>query len=115
MRVGVGTDYVGFPITQGVHEFGIMVEVGRLADIIAVPGNPLGDLGVLEDVRLVMLGGQVIAPVLERCDVERVPAYLESSNPRNVPFYQRHGFQVVDEIVLEEGGPVLHTMWRDPR
>ena len=35
------------------------LEPGLLADIIAVPGDPLADIGVLEDVRFVMKGGQV--------------------------------------------------------
>ncbi|MFD3926950.1 amidohydrolase family protein [Streptomyces sp. NPDC058614] len=35
------------------------LEAGLLADIIAVPGNPLTDIGVTEDVRFVMKGGQV--------------------------------------------------------
>jgi imidazolonepropionase-like amidohydrolase len=35
------------------------LEAGLLADIIAVPGNPLADIGVTEDVRFVMKGGQV--------------------------------------------------------
>jgi imidazolonepropionase-like amidohydrolase len=33
---------------------------GRLADVIAVPGNPLDDLGLLADVPFVMLGGRVL-------------------------------------------------------
>ncbi|MEE9229113.1 MAG: hypothetical protein V3U86_00230 [Acidobacteriota bacterium] len=33
---------------------------GRLADLVAVPGNPLQDVRALEDVRFVMLGGRVI-------------------------------------------------------
>lgn len=40
------------------------------------------------------------------------PAYTESSNPRNVPLYQRFGFDVVQEISLPEGGPTLWTMLR---
>ena len=35
------------------------LEAGLLADIIAVPGDPLTDIGVTEDVRFVMKGGQV--------------------------------------------------------
>jgi imidazolonepropionase-like amidohydrolase len=35
------------------------LEPGLLADIIAVPGDPLADIGVTEDVRFVMKGGQV--------------------------------------------------------
>lgn len=35
------------------------VSAGLLADIIGVPGNPLEDIGVVEDVRFVMKGGRV--------------------------------------------------------
>ncbi|TKG71002.1 amidohydrolase family protein [Prauserella endophytica] len=35
------------------------LEAGLLADIIAVPGDPLADIGVTEQVRFVMKGGQV--------------------------------------------------------
>ena len=36
------------------------IEVGKLADIIAVAGNPLEDLSALEDVPFVMIGGTVV-------------------------------------------------------
>ena len=52
---------------------------------------------------------------LDRCDAEHAPAYLESSNPDNVPYYQRFGFEVTGEIVLPDGGPKLWPMWRRPR
>ncbi len=35
------------------------LEEGLLADIIAVPGDPLSDIGVTESVRFVMLGGKI--------------------------------------------------------
>jgi hypothetical protein len=43
-----------------------------------------------------------------------MPAYLESSNVRNVPFYVRHGFAATDEIVVAKGAPIVNTMWREP-
>jgi GNAT superfamily N-acetyltransferase len=56
---------------------------------------------------------------LDRCDAEHAPAYLESSNPDNVPYYQRFGFEVTGEIELpgRDGvaGPSLVPMWRSPR
>ena len=52
---------------------------------------------------------------LERCDAEYCPAYLESSKPENVPYYQRFGFTVTGEIKLPDGGPTLWPMWREPR
>ena len=60
------------------------------------------------------LGSAVMAPVLRRCDADGIPAYLESSKERNVPFYSRHGFEVTEELRLP-GAPTLWLMWRDPR
>jgi ribosomal protein S18 acetylase RimI-like enzyme len=52
---------------------------------------------------------------LDRCDAEHAPAYLESSNPDNVPYYQRFGFEITGEIQVPDGGPSLIPMWRQPR
>jgi len=57
------------------------------------------------------LGSRLIRDVLDRCDRQGLPAYLESSNPRNVPFYERHGFRVQREMDLGDG-TVVRPMWR---
>jgi hypothetical protein len=54
-------------------------------------------------------------PVLSHCDREGMPCYLESSKERNVPFYRRHGFEVVQEVPLGAEGPSIWTMWREPQ
>jgi imidazolonepropionase-like amidohydrolase len=36
------------------------IEAGKLADIVAVPGNPLVDIRLLESTSFVMLGGRII-------------------------------------------------------
>jgi GNAT superfamily N-acetyltransferase len=61
------------------------------------------------------LGSALISPMLDRCDAEGMPAYLESSNPQNIPFYARHGFQPTGEIAVGNGAPTVTAMWRDPR
>ena len=45
---------------------------------------------------------------------EGVPAYLEASTPRVVPFYSRHGYHELERFALK-GGPDWSLMWRDPR
>jgi GNAT superfamily N-acetyltransferase len=57
------------------------------------------------------LGARLLEVALERCDEEGLIAYLESSNPANIPLYERHGFEVVSEI---RGGdaPPLYPMLR---
>jgi GNAT superfamily N-acetyltransferase len=57
-------------------------------------------------------GSALLAPVLERADAERMPAYLNAGSPRSRDLYLRHGFEVVSELRLPFGGPPLWRMWR---
>jgi ribosomal protein S18 acetylase RimI-like enzyme len=57
------------------------------------------------------LGRALLDASLVPVDADRLPAYLESTNPRNRTLYERHGFEVVEELSVP-GGPVLMAMWR---
>lgn len=59
-------------------------------------------------------GAALLRPVLDRCDAERLPAYLEASTPRNRALYERHGFTVLEECRYASDGPPLWRMWREP-
>ena len=59
------------------------------------------------------LGQKILKPVLEICDRDGRPAYLESSNARNLTFYHRQGFIQSGEIEIPDG-PLLFPMWRQP-
>ena len=60
------------------------------------------------------LGTALLRPILERCDHEDIPAYLEASSPRNRELYERHGFRVTEQFFLDPGSPPLWRMWRTP-
>ena len=90
VKVAFGTDAAVYPHGQNAHEFAAMtrrgltslqaiqaatvnaadllgwkervgtIEAGRFADLIAVDGDPLADVTVLEHVPFVMKGGQVV-------------------------------------------------------
>jgi GNAT superfamily N-acetyltransferase len=75
----------------------------------------LDSLGVEPEWQGRGLGSALMAPVLERCDTERLPAYLNAGSPRSRELYRRHGFEVTEEFRLPEGGPPLWRMWREPR
>ncbi|CAN8072142.1 unnamed protein product [Agarophyton chilense] len=62
------------------------------------------------------LGSIVISKMLAECDRERLPAYLESSNERNLSFYRRHGFELLSKVPgLAQDCPAVFGMWREPQ
>jgi ribosomal protein S18 acetylase RimI-like enzyme len=65
----------------------------------------LPTLGVEPDSQGRGLGSRLMRPVLDRCDSERLPAYLEASSPRSRALYERHGFEVTKEVRLPKDGP----------
>ena len=60
------------------------------------------------------LGSRLMFPVLSEADAAGTAAYLEASTPRSRALYERHGFEVVEEMRLPFGGPPLWRMWREP-
>ncbi|HET9583943.1 MAG TPA: GNAT family N-acetyltransferase, partial [Bradyrhizobium sp.] len=60
------------------------------------------------------LGAALLRSILAECDKMRLPAYLESTNPRNRPLYERHGFKEIGEIRAGDCPPVV-PMLRQPK
>jgi ribosomal protein S18 acetylase RimI-like enzyme len=59
-------------------------------------------------------GDALMSYALERCDRDRKPAYLESTNPRNILLYRRHGFEPLGTIQTGSSPPLV-PMLRAPR
>jgi GNAT superfamily N-acetyltransferase len=79
-----------------------------------VPHFYLFVLGTARAVQGTGIGSRMLHEILDRCDRQGLGAYLESSNIRNVPFYERHGFKVLTEVNVSDEF-VARPMWRDPR
>jgi ribosomal protein S18 acetylase RimI-like enzyme len=75
----------------------------------------LGYLGTRSDRQGQGLGTQMLREVLDGLDADGVPAYLESSNERNLPLYERNGFRVIGELQALGYGPTIWRMWREPQ
>jgi ribosomal protein S18 acetylase RimI-like enzyme len=61
------------------------------------------------------LGSALIRPMLERADAEGLPCYLDTFQPRNVPLYQKHGFEITIEEVEPNSGVRGWGFLREPR
>jgi GNAT superfamily N-acetyltransferase len=59
-------------------------------------------------------GSELMRHALAVCDRDGTPAYLESSNPRNIPLYQRHGFVQLGTIQVG-ASPSIFPMLRQPQ
>jgi ribosomal protein S18 acetylase RimI-like enzyme len=59
-------------------------------------------------------GDALMVYALERCDRDKLPAYLESTNPRNMSLYRRHGFEPLGTIQAGSSPPLV-PMLRRPR
>jgi len=101
------------------------VAPGRRADVLAIvekmgPHHPtephwyLPLIGIDPRHQGRGLGSMLLRPTLDACDRDGAAAYLEASNPRNVPFYERHGFEVRGAIQTGDS-PTLFPMVRAPR
>jgi len=55
----------------------------------------------------------LLKPVLSKCGETHLPAYLESTNPKNRTLYERHGFQAIGEIKIGNCPPIV-PMLRHP-
>jgi ribosomal protein S18 acetylase RimI-like enzyme len=75
----------------------------------------LATLGTDPDRQGQGLGSTLMESMARRIDESGLPAYLESSKERNVSFYARFRFEVVDELRSTKGSPTIWRMWREPR
>jgi ribosomal protein S18 acetylase RimI-like enzyme len=60
-------------------------------------------------------GSAIVREGLALADRESKPCYLETSERRNLAFYERLGFVVLEEAVLGKDGPKAWAMRREPR
>jgi GNAT superfamily N-acetyltransferase len=90
-------------------------QIERLHTRQSPPHWYLGYLATRRDRQGEGLGTRMLREVLTGADTDGVPAYLESSNERNLPLYERHGFRVIGELQALGHGPTIWRMWRPPQ
>jgi GNAT superfamily N-acetyltransferase len=61
------------------------------------------------------IGSALMQPVLQKADADGVTCYLDTAEPRSVPFYKCHGFEVVVDMIEPSSGLRLWFFRREPR
>lgn len=100
---------------EGVVLDDLMALFGQMED--AHPTYPLWYLpwfGVEVAVQGQGRGSTLMRPCLDMVDSQHLPAYLDSTNPRNLSFYERHGFEVTGRWQAGSSPPII-SMLREAR
>ena len=92
--------------------------IGRLTAEIHPAGRAheyLWMIGVTPEHQGEGIGSALVQHVLDRCDREGLPAYLEASSARSRGLYERLGFELTGRPLDLPNGPQMWPMWREPR
>jgi ribosomal protein S18 acetylase RimI-like enzyme len=61
------------------------------------------------------VASRLITPMLSWLDMQKLPCYLNTQNEKNIGLYEHFGFQVIEQLGLEDSGIVHTAMQRNPR
>lgn len=60
------------------------------------------------------IGTALLQPVLAQADAEKMPFYLETHDEKNVQYYQRHGFRLLQASSIPKYNLPIWCMVREP-
>src|SRR5437764_2807723 len=103
-----GMAEAGMPETMAGWDAGAQERTGTLvrflggmhARLMPEPHAYLSFLGVEPERQGQGLGGGLLQPHLQQLKASGTSAYLETLKARNVPFYERHGFRVLEQSTI---------------
>ena len=75
---------------------------------------PLAHLGVDTFLQGQGHGSTILDDLVREVDEEGIGTYLQTHNPRNLPLYERFGFQIIAQKEVAVLGVQTWAMWRPP-
>jgi GNAT superfamily N-acetyltransferase len=116
LKVGLLT----MPFVFGVHSFRRFLAVDadlkrRHAEELADPHYVIDILAVDPPSQGSGWGTRLLNGYLQLADQQRLPSYLVTNNPRNLPFYERAGFRVIREALVAPDAVLGWSMRRPAR
>jgi len=103
------TKYCGL----GAIKKGLAIETLMKTKTPEFPHYYLFAIGTLPETQGTGQGSALMNHALAHIDAEGLPAYLENSKPENIAFYNRFGFEILEEIRVTPDAPPLFAMLRE--
>lgn len=102
--------------TDGIRRFDQMIEVQRPVREKYMDAGTwyLPWLGVDPASQRTGTGKSLLQHMFARLDPQGVATFLETEKEANVPYYLKHGYEIVHEGVLPDGGPGFWCFLRRP-
>lgn len=94
--------------------FRLLAEVDKAHHELTEPHYYLAILGTDPLFQRTGAGSAALQPVLDKCDAQGLPAYLETQKEMNLAYYVRHAFDVVRKLEVANVPPIW-TLIRKPR
>jgi ribosomal protein S18 acetylase RimI-like enzyme len=116
----IRSGFLGVPFRIGVGPFAKFAGANDIMDKIHKKRVPephwyLMVVGVDPELQNRGVGSALVKEGLTQADQRDCPCYLETSEKRNLAFYERLGFVVLEEATLGKGGPLAWAMRREPQ
>jgi ribosomal protein S18 acetylase RimI-like enzyme len=102
---------LGWSSTRRIFRFLRSIEEVRLRSL-PQPHWYLFNLAVSPERQSQGLGALLLRHGIARAEERGMPCFLETTNIRNVGFYEKHGFQLVREGRPSGGGPLVWSLIR---
>ncbi len=97
----------------GAIKRGLAIEALMKTKTPRFPHYYLFAIGALPEAQGQGHGSALMTHALTQIDAEGLPAYLENSKPENIAFYNRFGFEILEEIRPAPDAPPLFAMLRE--
>lgn len=111
MQVAYGPGFMRVFGARLPHALALITKMERRH--LREPHHYIPYVGVVPEAQGQGLGTALLVATLDRCDRERMPAYLEATSERNAALYARLGFEHLGEFTLGSSPP-LWPMRRAP-
>jgi ribosomal protein S18 acetylase RimI-like enzyme len=111
----LSTMKLGVTVAKRMSPLGKAVPRDRIGHMGKRPFLYLFLLGVVPEHQKKGFGKKLLTDLLDACDIRKLPVYLETETEVNVRMYERFGFKVLKEIVLDRLEVPLWEMIREPR